>query len=1069
MKFLSYLILYFCLSGCAALVVDVDVYNGPLNSQSPKRIDQVAAMITAAKPMIGYIKHRAICPTINYVEGICKYNTDIYSYQEDSNAINARKTSDIFQWHLANEILALYEGNKKSPIDHSIIESLKKLENNLHEYQPNYHADIINSEQISTELFKYIKQKLLKEDNENFSLSKSEEIDIKANIALLAFIAPYQLIELKKLTDLSTNSEINYDILFSCHKNIFNYSDNPYRYASCLIKHISPTKIYADADKSMPEGRFNWLIENKHEIKEFIAKLTWLKEKTSVQKHKSKIIIKRITSISEKHQAVTANINTIFLDTIDAYSNYLQQQTVDFSKEETYLNILAELINVDLLLSICKLNKIDKNCLLHKESSLKLQLTRLNNKDKITKLHSIKKTHEIFKKAVEEDIKLENKFYNNRYQEKPNRSSGIIKTLKIVDVNIVDANNDKSNIQEIFTQLKNITKSGLTGDQLIPIEEAIQQYKKCLDKRTKNQRDDCNERESERFILSLRSFSEKILFLANNIVIIDDSDKFNLSSSWADFKALFSGNHQFDANRFIAVLQAIGNSTNVLLNDIERQNYHLAKQHTDTTDKESSSGKKLADIIKKLSSQSDKLHPISIQNEYAKFATNLNSGLQKQLKACTDVSSKNCLLIKQKLTITTKLSSINIIQCDIEPTNHALEKAKQLISKRAACLKTKMTEQLTAIGKKIENYNSCVKKKKSDEPECTNKPTDSDNQLAKYENTTELVSLIINEAETEILKRKETQKLILPDMNMKGKNSEQVWDMVLANLSIEHVLADKAGDKKAKQKLTDAINTARYFRSENTYLRAVPDAIRMSMRSSNLLNSKDIISLQNMIGHSFVDDSVDAKKLKKLDEQYWLNVNRVAVKGGGDVNYVIVKDDIGNWYIKQYAEDKKEIMDSMKKLSLFNMKKKNLLSNITLDNSLEQSNSPSATEKSFDILIENQKETLIEQVINNLEIKDIKFNENEIFKAYFDKKKTEEDEINNLNKQELIDRLLADSAEFKKQRKTCPENGDKTLCLPTQKRITDKFKATVNILKNNIDNTDVVIQSFSVLLDNQNK
>lgn len=42
---------------------------------------------------------------------------------------------------------------------------------------------------------------------------------------------------------------------------------------------------------------------------------------------------------------------------------------------------------------------------------------------------------------------------------------------------------------------------------------------------------------------------------------------------------------------------------------------------------------------------------------------------------------------------------------------------------------------------------------------------------------------------------------------------------------------------------------------------------------------------------------------ESLDYSFWLPINQIKVQGTGRVNYVVTKDDVGNWYVKNYAAD----------------------------------------------------------------------------------------------------------------------------------------------------------------------
>jgi hypothetical protein len=57
----------------------------------------------------------------------------------------------------------------------------------------------------------------------------------------------------------------------------------------------------------------------------------------------------------------------------------------------------------------------------------------------------------------------------------------------------------------------------------------------------------------------------------------------------------------------------------------------------------------------------------------------------------------------------------------------------------------------------------------------------------------------------------------------------------------------------------------------------------------------------------------------ELDKQYWQNINRVRVSGAGFTNQALVKDDVGNWYVKQYFGDTKDIVKSAKHLALYSL------------------------------------------------------------------------------------------------------------------------------------------------------
>ena len=55
----------------------------------------------------------------------------------------------------------------------------------------------------------------------------------------------------------------------------------------------------------------------------------------------------------------------------------------------------------------------------------------------------------------------------------------------------------------------------------------------------------------------------------------------------------------------------------------------------------------------------------------------------------------------------------------------------------------------------------------------------------------------------------------------------------------------------------------------------------------------------------------------EIDRQFWQNINTVRVDGTGATNYVIAKDDIGNWYVKDVGTDTSAITQAATNLFLF--------------------------------------------------------------------------------------------------------------------------------------------------------
>lgn len=166
-----------------------------------------------------------------------------------------------------------------------------------------------------------------------------------------------------------------------------------------------------------------------------------------------------------------------------------------------------------------------------------------------------------------------------------------------------------------------------------------------------------------------------------------------------------------------------------------------------------------------------------------------------------------------------------------------------------------------------------------------------------------------------------------------------VVDQLVSTYEYQYLEAVKAGgeDGPVARRLRQAIDQAKSYRAGMVHLISPAAFLRSSYPISSL-QSGTATSWQNMLArHSArqlpivgepLDSALsgvkgnDAAVIQDLDRQNWQNINRVRVAGGGFTNYVMVKDDIGNWYVKSYVGDPQPIIDAAKALTLFGASKK---------------------------------------------------------------------------------------------------------------------------------------------------
>jgi len=166
-----------------------------------------------------------------------------------------------------------------------------------------------------------------------------------------------------------------------------------------------------------------------------------------------------------------------------------------------------------------------------------------------------------------------------------------------------------------------------------------------------------------------------------------------------------------------------------------------------------------------------------------------------------------------------------------------------------------------------------------------------------------------------------------------GETTKDVLDRLIALLRYEHVLAvEQAGASDGEApKIAAALKAAYDHRSGMAYIRPSAAYLRSSYPSTSL-QADPALGWQNMLArHSlrslpFVSEKIvgssDEERLRivsEIDKQFWQNINSVRVGGAGRTNYVIAKDDIGNWYVKNYSADTEPIIKAAKSLALFGM------------------------------------------------------------------------------------------------------------------------------------------------------
>lgn len=190
--------------------------------------------------------------------------------------------------------------------------------------------------------------------------------------------------------------------------------------------------------------------------------------------------------------------------------------------------------------------------------------------------------------------------------------------------------------------------------------------------------------------------------------------------------------------------------------------------------------------------------------------------------------------------------------------------------------------------------------------------------------------------DTQAVLAKRTPPPSLPPLKDGDYNSPaEVMDRVIALLRHREMDAvERYGqDSTASKQASEALENAYQHRAGMIYIRPSSAYLRTSFPSTSLQDDPNL-AWDNMLLkqgirnlpfstqlRDILDPSVERDRAltADLDKQFWQNINRVRVSGAGFTNQALVKDDVGNWYVKHYFGDTERIAKSAKHLALYSL------------------------------------------------------------------------------------------------------------------------------------------------------
>lgn len=164
------------------------------------------------------------------------------------------------------------------------------------------------------------------------------------------------------------------------------------------------------------------------------------------------------------------------------------------------------------------------------------------------------------------------------------------------------------------------------------------------------------------------------------------------------------------------------------------------------------------------------------------------------------------------------------------------------------------------------------------------------------------------------------------------ETSREVLDRLISVLEYDRIETIKRyGTSGRAARVADALHAAYETRARLAFIRPASSYLRSSYPTASLQNDpaltwrnelkrhmlKSVPIFGGEITRSLDKHDIEPKVISQIDRQFWQNINSIRVGGAGRTNYVMVQDDIGNWYVKGYSANAIDIIKSAKGLGQF--------------------------------------------------------------------------------------------------------------------------------------------------------
>lgn len=890
-------------SGCAALTIDVDVYKGPMTNHQEVQISQVSGMVKGAKPLLEKLKDRL--EERRRADEDCKNDKIASAYATQSHIMGIRRNLD----------QAKKDTNEAETNLSKLTEELTKTGSEVKARRKGL-DDATNELNKALQVIAPLKS-LVAQNETNYKNAKSKKQEAEAQSKLFSG----KLSELQRSLD-SAQSDHN-----SLNQRIKNYETEKEKLTSQV----------KDLENAL--GKANKNLENATQ------------EFESIKKSTEKTIEDQVAQASRNLKFATDQY-AIQKDTLDNANRTLSQIKATLDTEGLRLKTVEREITEKT--KMLEGLKVSENLAVKASTSINIETAEQSLKNAQDQLTATERDLQItlldLKKsqAVEssDDADLEHKKIIQAYSEAMSKrdslkttentfhteyetaiknafdksGSYIPTTLADMESNGLFAYcySNLNTIQNILSEYSNKKANTTdketndnpgksTGEEKKGLEFLISEYEKtiatnpltgCHNGNT-NSCDGVDKKRNE-LLHALIPFSEKIRYLANYEGLLGSP------------KSTAIGHRKLKEDpelvSYVRVLQAVGNSIFYQIDEIvQNEKYRtgiIKKGPAEVRALTSAAPEYFKDVLDVLE--------MSIQGEIRRYETEA-----KKAKA------------EPKDPETTKPETKSE---ETKTTNVAADQNAK-----------------TSVAEKLIKYNVTLKTIKDNRAGILDFLATKNLQFkpagVKQSVLDHLRSLTPSPA-TEVTEVIETQmsemRYPLPSTFVNSPNSKEVMDQLIDTLKYEHILEIRrtGEDSEFARQLEAAIKSAYGHRADMVQIRPALAYLRTSFPSTALqgsanLNTKNMLQegmfsnlpvlgdFWRLTKETFSDDAKLEKNRAEvnleIDKQFWQNINRIRLAGGGNTNYVVMKDDVGNWVVKNYSADPGPIIKSAQNLALFGM------------------------------------------------------------------------------------------------------------------------------------------------------